>query len=398
MLRHRSTLAHLAVTAAVLAALPAAAMAKKPTPPPPPPPPPATPAVAYQLNAAHTGVTADAVAAQPTRRWSVDLGGKVSYPLIAGGRVYVTVADTSGYGSRLFALDATTGATAWGPVELGGPYYWSGIAYDGGRVFSVNGAGTMQAFDAATGAPRWTVQLPGQYSFSSAPTATGGVVYTGGAGSGGTVYAVDAATGALRWTHSVMNGDESSPAVSSSGVYVSYACGVTYDLAPATGAATWTRTTGCEGGGGKTPVLANGRLYVRDFSYPATLDAAIGGLLSSFVASGPAPAVDATTVYDLKGGTLTASGVSSGATRWSFAGDGTLTSAPLVAGSTVYVASGSGTVYGLSASTGATTWSAAVGAGVLAPDEQNVSQPLTGLATSGGLLVVPAGTRLAAFR
>jgi hypothetical protein len=35
---------------------------------------------------------------------------------------------------------------------------------------------------------------------------------------------------------------------------------------------------------------------------------------------------------------------------------------------------------------------------VPAPDEQNVSQPLAGLGTSGGLLVVPAGTGLVAFR
>lgn len=391
----RSTLLTLAI-GAVVAVAPSAASAKKPVPPPPPPP--ATPAVAYQLNAAHTGVSADAVAAQPTRRWSVDLGGKVSYPLIVGGRVYVTVADTAGYGSRLFALDATTGATAWGPVELGGPYYWSGIAYDGGRVYAVNGSGTMQAFDAATGAPRWAVQLPGQYSFSSAPTASGGVVYTGGAGSGGTVYAVDGATGTVKWTHPVANGDQSSPAVSASGVYVSYSCGNTYDLNPTTGSTIWTRAPGCSGGGGKTPVLANGRLYVRDFSAPATLDAATGDLLGSFVSSGPAPAVDSSTVYDQKGGTLTASSVTSGAARWSFTGDGSLTSAPLVAGSTVFVASGAGTLYALASATGAVTWSGAVGAGVLAPDEQNVSQPLTGLATSGGLLVVPAGTRLAAFR
>lgn len=392
MVAGRSTFLSIAA-AVILAAGPSGAEAKKPVPPPPPP----TSAVAYGLNAAHTGVVADAVAAQPARRWTVDLGGKVSYPLIVDGRVYVTVADTASYGSRLFALDAATGATVWGPVELGGPYYWSGLAYDGGRVFTVNAAGTMQAFGAATGTPLWARQLPGQYSFSSAPTATGGVVYTGGAGSGGTVYAVDGATGTVRWTAPVANGDNSSPAVSPSGVYVSYACGRAYDLSPATGAAIWTRTTSCSGGGGKTPVLANGRLYVRDFSFPATLDAATGGLLASFASSGPAPAVDATTVYDVAGGRLTASNAATGATRWVF-GDGTLTSAPLVAGSTVFAASSTGTLFALAAGTGAMTWSGAVGAGVLAPDEQNVSQPLTGLATSGGLVVVPAGTRLVAFR
>ncbi|MEA2158891.1 MAG: hypothetical protein QOD66_1271 [Solirubrobacteraceae bacterium] len=373
----------------------AAALAK---PAPPPPPPPATPAVAYQLNAAHTGVTADAVAASPRKRWTVNFSGGVSYPLIANGRVYVNVADTPAYGSKLYALNASTGATVWGPVELYGTYDWSGLAYDGGRVFTVNGDGVMSAFDATTGAPAWSTQLPNQYSFSSAPTAAGGYVYTGGAGSGGTVYSVNESTGAVSWTASVQNGDDSSPAVSGSGVYVSYACGQAYDFAPLTGVQLWHRATGCEGGGGKTPVLANGRLYVRDSFSPAVLDAGSGAFLSAFSASGPAPAVDSTSIYRLSGSALTAASLSSGADRWSFGGDGTLTSAPLVAGGTVFVGGSSGNLYGLSSATGKVTWSARVGSPILPPDEQNVSQPLTGLATSGGLLLVPAGKTLVAFR
>lgn len=45
-----------------------------------------------------------------------------------------------------------------------------------------------------------------------------------------------------------------------------------------------------------------------------------------------------------------------------------------------------------------TVWSANAGSSVPAPDKHNVSQPLTGLASSGGLLVVSAGTGLVAFR
>jgi outer membrane protein assembly factor BamB len=377
--------------AGIVLLAPTAANAKRK--PPPPPPPPVTAAVAYQLDAAHSGAVADAIAARPTKRWSADLGAPVSYPLIAGGRVYVTTAARS-----LYALDATTGAKVWGPVVLGGTYPWSGLAYDNGQIFTVNSSGTLQAFDAASGTPIWALQLPGQFLFSSAPTATGGVVYTGGAGSGGTVYAVDEATHAVKWTAPVANGDQSSPAVSASGVYVSYACGVTYDLNPASGAQTWVRTTGCSGGGGTTPVLANGRLYVRDFSFPAVLDSANGNLLGGFAASGPAPAVDASSTYDLTGSTLVAAGVTTSAVRWSFSGDGQLSSAPLVAGGDVLIGSRSGTLYKLSSSTGAITWSASVGASIPAPDEQNVSQPLTGLATSGGLIVVPAGQLVVAYR
>jgi outer membrane protein assembly factor BamB len=361
--------------------------------------PPGTAATAYQLNAGHTGAVGDGFWTGALRRWSVNLGAAISYPLIVGNEVYVTAGDNNSAGSRLYAINATTGTLDWGPVEVGAGSPWSGLAYDGGRVFTVNEHGTMEAFNAATGALAWTVQLPGQYMFSSPPTATAGVVYTGGAGSGGTLYAVDESTGAVLWTSSVMNGDNSSPAVSSSGVYVSYACGQTYDFAPGSGALQWHVNTSCEGGGGKTPVLANGRLYVRDFSYPGVFDAATGALLGTFAASGPAPAVTASTVYDLQAGRLSASGTAPGsATSWTFSGDGTLSSAPLVAGGDVFVAGTSGNIYALDGASGAVLWSANAGAAVAAPDEQNLSQPLTGLAASGGLLVVPAGTTLVAFR
>jgi outer membrane protein assembly factor BamB len=342
--------------------------------------------VAYQLNAAHAGATSDALGSTPSRKWSVNLGAAPSYPLIVNGRVYVSA------GNSLYALDASTGATVWGPVPNAG----FDIAYDSGQIFALSFGGVMQAFNATTGGLDWATQLPGQSSFTAPPTASGGYVYTGGAGSGGTVYAVNESTGAVAWTAPVMNGDKSSPAVSAGGVYVSYACGQAYDFAPGSGALNWHRSTACEGGGGKTPVLANGKLYIRDFSYPAVLDAANGSVLSPFAASGPAPAVDASNVYDLSGSTLTARSLSSGFTTWSFGGDGALSSAPLVAGGNVLIGSTSGMLYALSSTTGNVIWSTNVGAAIPAPDEQN-QVSITGLATSGGLLVVPAGNSLIAY-
>jgi outer membrane protein assembly factor BamB len=274
---------------------------------------------------------------------------------------------------------------------------------------------------AVTGAPVWAsgTQLPGQSAFSSPPTALGGLVYTGGAGSAGTVYGVRASDGSVAWTAPVQNGDHSSPAVSASGVYVSYACGWTYDFSPGSGAKLWTRPASCEGGGGKTPVLAAGRLYVRDNSCAAQslgspgvpgcgaaiLDASSGSPQSLFSPTGPAPAVDATNVYDLHGSTLTATSVATGATAWTFnAGpspvDPTIDSAPIVAGSTVIMGGSSGNIFGISTTDGHQRWeiSAGAGMGIAAPDEQNVSQPLTGLASSGGYLVVPAGNTLTVYR
>ncbi len=38
-----------------------------------------------------------------------------------------------------------------------------------------------------------------------------------------------------------------------------------------------------------------------------------------------------------------------------------------------------------------------VGASIPGPDEQNVSQPLTGLGAANGVLIVPAGTQISAY-
>lgn len=356
----------------------------------------ATPATAYQLNAQHSGYSADSFSTRAKQRWSVNLGGPISYPLVVGGRVFVIADDSSG--PSLYALNAATGKQDWGEISLGGSYGSAGLTYDAGRVFTINSSGTMEAFTAATGALDWAVQLPKQWMFTSPPTAFGGLVYTGGAGSGGTVFAVRESSGAIVWSQSVMNGDDSSPAVSSTGVYVSYACGQTYDFSPASGSLIWWRQTACEGGGGRTPVLANGLLYVRDSSFPAVLHADTGSLASSFRSSGPAPAVSPSMIFNQAGGVLTgAPAAPPSSVKWSFTGDGTLSSAPVVAGSRVIVAGTSGRVYAVSSSTGKVLWRGNAGAPVSAPDEHN-AVTLTGLAQSGGLLVVPAGSQLVAFR
>ena len=77
--------------------------------------------------------------------------------------------------------------------------------------------------------------------------------------------------------------------------------------------------------------------------------------------------------------------------------DGGLVTAPIVVGSTVFVGSSSGMLYGLDLRRGRVVWSTNVGAPILGTDEQNVSQPHTGLGAGQGLLVVPAGTRLVAY-
>lgn len=354
-------------------------------------------AVAYQIDAAHDGTLSGGAELPPlTEKWTRNLGGSISYPLITDGMVFVTAVAASG--TNLYAFDAATGDDVWGPVSLGGTYWWSALAAGGGDVFALNYDGVLQAFDLLTGTQQWIVQLPGQYSFTSPPTYADGVVYSGGAGEGGTVYANRASDGTLLWTDPVENGDDSSPAVSSAGVYVSYACAQTYDFNPVTGAQIWHYSTSCEGGGGKTPVLGDGQLWVRDPDTGSVVLNASNGALTHTFSAGPAPAIDGTTGFFLDGSVLQALNVATMAPVWSFSGDGDLVSAPIVDNGFVYEASSSGTVWALNESTGATVWSGNAGSAIDGPDEQNVSAPLTGLAAGDGLVVVPASDDLVAYQ
>jgi outer membrane protein assembly factor BamB len=353
--------------------------------------------VAYQVDAAHSGSLADKSLKSPLQKlWALDLGGHVSYPLVVDNTVYVAVANTASNGSKLYARDGLTGASVWGPVDLGGTYSWAGIAYENGRVFAVNRDGLMRAFNAKSGALVWSTQLPGQSAFTSPPTAYNGIVYVGGAGPSSMLYAVQGSTGSVLWTAPVDNGDHSSPTVNAGGVYVSYPCN-SYGFAPMTGQLLWHTSSSCSGGGGRTTALHDGKLFVRDASRGAhvILDAATGNQLGTFEA-GPAPAFDGNVGFFLSGGTLRAVNQQTNATIWSFTGDGGLSSAPVVVNGTVYVGSSGGHIYALDAATGAQTYSATLPAAVLAPDEHNALM-LAGLGAGNGKLIVPATNWLVGF-
>jgi outer membrane protein assembly factor BamB len=355
----------------------------------------------FQIDATHTGsITTDHLTPPLRQRWVVDFGQAISYPLIADGRVFVTVRKPNN-GTTLFALDTMFGGLIWS-FDLGGSSQWSGTCYENGRVFAVNGSGLLRAFDAATGSVIWNVQLPGQFVFSAPPTVSDGVIYTSGAGSGGTVYAVNASSGAVLWTKPVANGDKSSPAVTADGVYVSYTCPNVYKLNPTTGALIWQFSTGCSGGGGRTPALYNGRLYVRDFS-DVILDSQTGTVVGNYNAKNT-PAFSGSRGFFLNGphsfgsfGTLQARDVNTNSVLWNFSGDGTLQSAVLVVNDYVYVGSAQGRLYAVDAATGQQVWVTNTGNSIPYVDEQNSSQPLTSFAAGEGLLVVPTSTTLVAY-
>jgi outer membrane protein assembly factor BamB len=388
-------------------------------------------AVAYQIDPGHSGnQPGDHLSLPLCQRWSVDLGASVSYPLVAQGRVFVTVGGgtDAGDGVELVALDEHTGAIAWGPVALGGTVPMAHATYDDGRVFAINSDGQMSAFDAATGAPGWSVALAGgdagdgdagAAQFSSPPTALGGMVYVG---SDETFYGVSESGGAVVWTAGIPT-ERSSPAVSATGVYASeYSTdprcgtveGLPFALAPATGQVIWQYV--CEGflvdpeTAYPTVALFEEDLFVRTSTpFQMTgelLDATLGRLTIVPMAPfydlgtyGTIPALSASMVFtlaDVPTPTLSAIPIGSQTPQWTFTGDGALSSAPLLVGPHVVVGSTLGNVFVADAASGQLVSSAAIGAPIAAPDEfDNVI--LTGLAAADGMLFVPAGSRLVAY-
>jgi len=361
-------------------------------------------AVTYQIDPAHDGSQARGAprASTLTRKWKVRLGGaggsltgagEVSYPVIAGGRVFVTVENTETYGTHLYALNASTGAKDWS-VALGGTYGFSALAYNGRVLFALNYDGLLTAFSASTGHELWATQMPDQWSFTAPPTAYDGVVYVSGAGYGGYVYAVSEADGRVRWEGTVENGDKSSPAVDDTGAYVSYAGQQDYRFS-LRGKLVWHHTTCCEGGGGSTAVLHGSHLYARGAHDTPLILSKSAGKSSGTFASQTAPAFDSKNLYTLDNGHLVAVAPSGSPDRWSF-GNGTLVTAPVVAGGAVFAGSSTGRVYAVSATTGKQIWTGVAGSVIDGPDEQN-ADILVGMAVGGGRLVVPAGNMLAAF-
>ena len=357
-----------------------------------------TDATAYQINPAHDGQQIDPAfaGANQVALWSKDLGGPVQYPLIVGNTVFVDVGHTNPDGSytsgtSVSAYDRSDGSLRWGPVNIGGTYGFGAIAYDNGSVFALNYNGQLFALDAATGAEKWSVQL-GTSNYTSPPTALNGTVYVGGNGS---LLAVSETTGTVNWSGSVFYGDSSSPAVDASGVYVSYACEQTYSFA-LTGALRWHHVTDCSGGGGRTPVLHSGAVYVRDDAGkpPVALSESDGSPLSGFTAQ-PAPAFGDNVMVTLSSHNLTATDPTTGTVQWTRA-DASYVTAPLIVNGFVVEGDSSGIVHLLDATTGNQVWQATAGSPISAPDEHNANG-LTGLAEGQGILAVPAGHLLTIF-
>ena len=377
-------------------------------------PPQKTLATAFQNNSRHDGMATGDTFNPATlhQAWSINLTDPsatqtafVSYPLIAGGRVFVTAANVNtnvrGW-TELYALDATTGSVDW-HTQVSNTSDPLGLTYDGGQVFVQTGDanrtnGHVTAYDASNGHINWTT-TPGQREINSPPTAYDGVLYVVGTGSGGTLYALSEANGQVLWSAGVWNGDTSSPTVDDSGVYVTYACDLTHSF-DLDGTERWRDVFGCSGGGGATSVLNGGHLYLRGGNFPPgalILSAATGAITGTFGGTG-LPAFDEANMYVVGGGVLNAVDKAGSPGRWSFTGDGTIGATPVTTNGIVFTGSSNGNLYGIDSSTGTQVWTAtATGAVTTLDGMYPYAGRHTGLAAADGLLAVPAGGYLTVY-
>ena len=152
-----------------------------------------------------------------TRKWSVTVGEGYATPLVVGDRVYMFA--RQGTNEVMHALDANSGKTIWqtryaAPVTMNpaatahGPGPKSTPAFAGGRLYTLGMGGIVTAFDAASGKQLWqkpaTPQLP-LYGTAASPLVDRGlvIVHVGG-NDQGALTAFDASTGAVKWS---WNGD-----------------------------------------------------------------------------------------------------------------------------------------------------------------------------------------------
>ncbi|MFI6153274.1 PQQ-binding-like beta-propeller repeat protein [Kitasatospora sp. NPDC051170] len=182
-------------------------------------------------------------------RWSVAVGEDVpSHPVERGGVLYVTA------GTRVYALDAATGAERWrfeAPVVMFTP-----PALDADTVYVADYLGTVHALDAATGRERWRA-LTGSRQGAEPVVVGDGMVLVG---SGEVLYAFEAAGGRERWRYTARGEIVGVPAVADGLVHLGSRDHSLHTLDLASGQLRWELGTKGELTG--SPVAVGGRVFV----------------------------------------------------------------------------------------------------------------------------------------
>jgi len=347
----------------------------------------------FQVDPAHDGsVTFKEPFAPPLKkRWSLDLGGPVSYPVVVGNLAIVIVGGGS-IGPHLAAIDIDAGKLVWQKsvsVTLGASY----LASDNGRVFLTTLQGPIQAFKGSTGLLLWSDKLLGQAFFDFVPVVSGDYLFTGGTESGTTLYKLKGANGRVVWQH-LLNGGGKGVTLADSLVVLPMLCNVpAFDLN--SGQQIWYFYSGCSGGDGEVASYYKRRLYAPQAGGETGLILNTVNGKQSGVLPGATPAFYGDTLFAVSGESIAASNIFTENLTWFYTPkDDGFSIPPIVINRHVYSLSNKGVLHVNAALDGRSEQTITLGLG---SQSSFIGAPWTGLGVGSGVLLVPSGTGLFAF-
>jgi outer membrane protein assembly factor BamB len=348
----------------------------------------------YQVDPAHDGLVTFSTAFAPplTQHWSVDLGGPVSYPVVAGNLVIVVAGGP--FGTRLAALDIATGKPVWQKLingvfidGIGAPH----LAYDSGRLFLITASGPLQAFYAATGKALWLTRLPEQVTFNYVPVAANGYVYAAGDADGGDIYQVSESSGALGWIRQYSGGG-GGLTLGGGNIYALMSADLPA-LSLSDGKQVWYNriNSGFYG----IAAYYRGILYCPDLSSGTSGGrfAADSGKTTGHWVYG-LPAFSGNLAYIAGNKSIVALNIASPGAKWKFQANEQFSLPPITINGNVYTLSTAGTLFVNDGNSGKLLQSVKIGLGSAAKPSGALA---SGLGAGQGLLFVPSGTTLSAF-
>ena len=144
------------------------------------------------------------LAASPQRVWTAQIAGstnrkRLGAAPVVGNNTLFSV-DTDG---TVNAFDAQTGARRWQtrmdvPSDIRQAAYGGGVAFSEGKVYATNGVGQVAAMNAANGEILWTTTPAGP--LRDAPTVAFNLVFV--MSQDNRIFALDAASGDIAWQES----------------------------------------------------------------------------------------------------------------------------------------------------------------------------------------------------
>ncbi len=315
---------------------------------------------------------------QGTLKWVFSTGGAIhSSPAVADGTVYVGSSD-----SKLYALDAATGAKRWEYKTES--WVESSPIIAGGVVYFGSNDGRLYALDAKSGKKLWDFKTA--YPVMSAPAVADGIVYFGA--DDYYIYALDALEGTKIWAFNTNSHVTSSPVVANGIVYSGSNGNFSYALHAKNGMLRLRFKSHYPGFfspavSGETVYFSsfNGLIYAVDgnartkpreheikpiwsqlwvFGIPGIPQPPLqSGFLWSLRIGrtiNSSPAVVGDTLYIGSGNNLLAVDLQEQQRLWRFATEGVIRSSPAVVDSIVYVGSEDGRLYAVDAATGEKLW------------------------------------------